>query len=113
MHPSQLVAFRHLLMNDASPGGHPLDVAGRDSTVVAHAIAVLHGSRQDVCDGLDSAVRVPRESGQIVLGNVIAEVVEKQKRVEVGCVAETEGTAQVHARAFECWLGLNEPLDGT
>src|ERR1700736_76233 len=112
MHPSRLVPFRHLLMDDAASGGHPLDVARGNSAMIAHAIAVFHGSCQDVCYCLDSAMRVPRKTRQIVLGNVIAEVVEKKKRVEVGGVAESERAAQVHTRAFECRLGLNKPLDG-
>src|SRR6185312_15383744 len=113
MHPARRIAFRHLLMDDASPCRHPLDIARRNGAVVAHAIAVLHGSRQDVRDGLDSTVGVPREPRQIVLGNVIAEVVEKEKWVELGCVAESERAAQVHARAFERRLGPDESLNGS
>src|SRR6266852_3951649 len=99
MHPARRVTFRHLLMDDTPPCRHPLDVAGGDRATIAHAIAVLHGCRQDVCDGLDSAVWVPREPRQIILGNVIAEVVEEEERVEVGCVAESERAAQVYTRA--------------
>src|SRR5437870_6952219 len=113
MHPARLIAFGHLLMDDAAPRGHPLDVAGRNGASVAHAVAMLHGSRQDVCDGLDSAVGMPREPRQIVLWNVIAEVVEKEKRVEIGCIAESERTTQVHARTFQGWLGFDESLNGS
>jgi hypothetical protein len=68
--------------------------------VVSHAIAVVHSSSEDVRDSLDPAVGVPRETGQIVFWNIIAEVIEKEKRIEVGRVAEAESTAQVHASAF-------------
>ncbi len=77
MHAAGLVAFRHLLVNDAAPRRHPLDVAGGDGAAIAHAVAMLHGSRQHVRDGLDPAVRVPREARQIVFGHVIAEVVKQ------------------------------------
>src|SRR5580704_19070269 len=42
MHPARLVAFGHLLMNDAAACGHPLYVAGGDGAPVSHTVAVLH-----------------------------------------------------------------------
>ena len=54
---------------------------------------------------------MPREARQIVLRNVIAEVVEEEERVELGCIAEAERAAQVHARAFEGRLGFDQPLE--
>src|SRR5260370_42038048 len=111
MHPPRPVAFSNLLMDDAAPGRHPLDVACRDSAVVAHAIAMFHGSRQNVRDCLDSAVGMPRKPSQIVRRDVVTKVVEKEKRVEFGRVAESESAAQMDARAFERRLGLDEPLD--
>ena len=78
----------------------------RDGAAIAHAVAVLHGSGQHVGDRLDPAMRMPREAGQVILRNVVAEVVQQQKRVEVGGIAEAERAAQMHARAFERRLGL-------
>src|SRR5437764_5388990 len=103
MHPARRITFWHLLMDDAAAGRHPLDFAGRDSSMVAHAIAVLHGPGEHIRDGLNPTVGVPRKSRQIVLGNVIAEVVEKEKGVEVGRVAESDRAAQVYARTFQGW----------
>ena len=68
---------------------------------------------KNVGDGLDAAVGMPGEAGQIILGNVVAEVVEQQERVEIGSVAETECAAQVHARAFQGRLGFDQPLYGS
>src|ERR1700730_10487645 len=113
MHPARKVAFRHLLMDDAAARRHPLNVAGRDSTVVAHAIAVLNSSRQDIRDGFDPAMRVPRESSQIILWDVVAEIVEKKEWVKVGCIAESESAAKVYASAFERRFGLDEPFNGS
>ena len=81
--------------------------------LVAHAVAVLHGSGQHIGDGFDAAMRMPRETRQVILRNVVAEIVEQQERIEVGGVAETERAAQVHARAFEGRLGFDEPLNGS
>ncbi len=97
-------------MDDAAARRHPLDVAGGDGAAVSHAVAMLHGSRENVGDGFDAAVRMPREAGQIILGNVVAEIVEQQERIEIGGVAEAECAAQMHACAFEGRLGLDEPL---
>ena len=66
---------------------------------------------QDVGDRLDAAVRMPREAGQVILRNVVAEVVQQQERIEVGRVAEAERAAQMHARAFEGRLGFDQPLN--
>ena len=79
-----LIALGHLLVNDPAPGRHPLHVAGRDGAVIAHAVAVIHGSGQHVGDGLDAAMRMPGETGQIIVGNIVAEIVEKEKRIEIG-----------------------------
>ncbi len=111
MHAARLVAFRHFLMDDPAARRHPLDVAGGDGAVVSHAIAVLHGSGEDIGDGFNSAVGVPREARQVILRNVIAEIVEEQKRVEVGRITEAKRTAQVYAGAFQGRLGLDEPLN--
>src|SRR5580698_11201718 len=97
-------------MNDAAPGGHPLHVAGRDAALISDAIGVVHGACQDVSDGFDAAMGVPREARQIIVWNIVAEVVEKKKGIEVGCIAETERAPQVHARALKRWLGFDKPL---
>ena len=80
-------------MDDSLPRRHPLDVAGRDGATVSQAVAVLHLSRQDVGDGLDAAVGMPGEAGQVVLRVVVAEVVQEEEGVEVGCIAKPERAA--------------------
>src|ERR1700731_3463406 len=108
MHPARKVSFRHLLMDDAAARRHPLNVAGRDGTAVAH-----DSSRQDIRDGFDPAMRVPRDPSQIILGNVVAEIVQQKEWIEVGCIAESESAAKMHASAFERRLGLDESLNGS
>src|SRR5690348_12937645 len=113
MHASGGIALRHLLVNDAAAGGHPLHVAGGDCATIAHAVAVLDGSGEDVRNGFDSTVRMPRKSREVILGDVIPEVVQKKERIELVGVTEAEGAAQVNSGSFERGLGLNEALDGT
>src|SRR6266851_485143 len=111
MHPPSLVAFRHLLVDDAAACRHPLHVAGCDGAAVPHAIAVFDGSGQNVGDGLDAAVRMPRKARQIILGNVIAEVIQQEERVEVLGVSEAECAAQMYSCTFESGLRLNKPFN--
>ena len=53
------------------------------AALISHAIAVVHGSRENVRDGLDAAMRMPREAGEIIVGNIVAKIVEKKKGIEV------------------------------
>jgi hypothetical protein len=94
VHPASHVAPGHLLVDNAAPCRHPLDVSGGDGAAVPQAVAVLHRSRQDICDGFDAAVGVPWEAGQVILWNVVAEVIEKKERVEVGRVTEAKRAPQ-------------------
>ena len=77
MHAALGIALRHFLMDDSAARRHPLDVAGGNGAAIAHAIAVFHGSGQYICYGLDPTVRMPGEAGEIVGGNVVAEIVEQ------------------------------------
>ena len=104
-----LIALGHFLMDDAAAGGHPLDVARRDGAAVAHAVAVLDGSRENISDGLDPAVGMPGEAGEIIVGNVVTKVVEQQEWIEIGCVAKTKRPAEMNAGAFQRRFGFDEP----
>jgi len=53
------------------------------------------------------------ESGEIVLRNIVAEVVEQQEWVKLGSASEPESAAKMHSGAFASWLGFDQPLYGT
>jgi hypothetical protein len=80
---------------------------------IPETVAVLDSSREDVGDGLDATMRVPREARQIVLWDIVSEIVEEKKWIEVRGVAEAECAAQMNARALESWFSPHEPLDGS
>ncbi len=113
VHPPGPVALRHLLVEDAAPGGHPLHVAGPERAPVAQAVAVLDRAREHVRDGLDAAVRVPGKAGEVVLRPVVAEVVEQQERVELLGVAEPERPSQAHPGALDRRNRAGESLHRT
>src|SRR5207244_1287759 len=47
------ITLGHLLVQDATTGGHPLHVTGSHLALVDQAIAVLHGACEDVGDRLN------------------------------------------------------------
>ena len=82
-----------------------------ERAAVAQAVAVLDGAGEHVGDGLDAAMRMPREPGEVVGGTLVAEIVEQQERIELAGVAEPEGAAQLDAGAFEGGGGLDDAFD--
>src|SRR5579864_6170271 len=110
VHAPMLVAFGHLLVEDATAGGHPLHVSGSHFPLVAQAVAVFDGTGKHVSDRLDSAVRMPRESRAVVVGIVVSEIVQQKKRIEFRGLSEPEGALQLHARAFDRGFRLNNLL---
>ena len=113
MHAALRVALRHLLVQDAAAGRHPLHVARAERAAVAEAVAVIDVAGQHVGDGLDAAVRMPGKAGEILARAVVAEIVEQQERIEVRRVAEAERATEVHAGAFDVRLRLTDLLDGS
>src|SRR6185437_4383755 len=65
------------------------------------------------CDRLNAAMRMPRETGEIVARPVVAEVVEQQERVGFAGLAEAEGAAQFDAGALDGRLRLHDAFDGS
>src|SRR5215471_8496670 len=110
MHPTGSITFRHFLVDDTAAGCHPLDVAGGNGALVAHAISVFDGSGKNVGDRLYAPVGMPGKSGEVVFRHIIAKVIEQKKGIEIGCVSEAEGTAQMHACAFQSRFRLDQAL---
>ena len=101
MHAARRIALRHFLMENAAAGRHPLHVAGFEIAAVAQAVAVLDASRQHVSNGLDAAMGMPRKTRPIVVGPVVAEIVEQEERIEFAGFAEAEGAIELYAGAFD------------
>src|SRR3984957_10837758 len=110
VHSAGVIALGHFLMNDSAARRHPLDVGRGYGAVVGHAVARVDSAGQDVRDGLDSAVRMRRKTGEIVFRDVVAKIVQEKKRIEVGSVAEAEGAPQMDACAVARRFGADEAL---
>ncbi len=68
VHASVRIALRHLLVDDAAAGRHPLHVAGAERAAIAEAVAVLDRAGEHVGDRLDPAMRMPRKPGSYSRG---------------------------------------------
>ena len=100
-------------MEDAAAGGHPLHVARSHAAAIPEAVAMLDRARQNVRNGLDAAMRVPGEPGQVVVRVVVSEIIEQQEGIEFSGVPEPERTAELDARALTGGSGVNGALDGS
>ena len=74
---------------------------------------MIDGAGQHVGDGLDAAMRMPGKALEVVVGYVVAEVVEEQERIDVVGLTEAEGAAQMHAGALHRGRGGDVALDGS
>ena len=113
MHASPRIALGHFLVQNSASGGHPLHVAGAERTAIAETVLVVDGAGEHIGNGLDPPVRMPGKAGLIVGGSVVAEIIQQQERIELCCLAEAEGAAQLHPGSFHGRLGLDDALDGS
>src|SRR5207248_2129222 len=111
VHAPDGIALGHLLMNDAAAGGHPLHIAGADDAVISHTVTVVYRPGQDVGDRLNAAMRMPRETGKIIFRDIVAEVIQQEKRIEIVGIPETKCAPQMHARTFESGFRLDQALN--
>src|ERR1700732_2354127 len=101
MHLTELVPLGHLLMYDAAARRHPLNVSRTDNPLVSHTVAMLDGPCQHIGDRLDATMGMPRESGKVILWDVVAKIVEEEERIEVGGAAKSKSPPQMHSGAFQ------------
>src|SRR4029077_1968374 len=107
VHPSLLITPRHLLMQNAASGRHPLHIAGGHFAFVAQTIAVFDRAGEYVRDRLYPSMRMPWKPRHVIFWIVVAEIVQKKKGIEILRFAETEGALEFDSRAFDGRLGLN------
>jgi hypothetical protein len=88
-------------MNDPTPGGHPLNIPGSDGAAVSDAVSVFHSASQDIRDCLDSAMGMPRKTGEVVFRILVAKVIEKKEGIKVRGTAKTKRAPQMNAGTFQ------------
>ena len=73
---------------------------------------MLDGAGKHVGDSLNPAMGMPGKTGAVIVGPVIAEIVEQQEWVELAGISETKSAPQLYARAFDCGCRLNDAFYG-
>ena len=92
---------RRLDVQDPTTGGHPLGVAVSDLAATTVGVRVLEDPVDDVCDGLEPAVRVPGGALGLTGGVLdLAHLVHVHERVQVAQIDPGEGTANREALAL-------------
>src|SRR5262245_16621747 len=112
VHATLRIALWHFLMHDAAPGCHPLHIARTKCSAVAQPVAVLNCARQYIRDCFDAAMPMPGETGEIVAGPVMPEVIVKGEWICFLGVAETKCATQPDASTFNSGLRLHDALNG-
>ena len=67
---------------------------------------------EDVRNGLNAAVWVPRKASEEIRRLRRAEVVKEEERVELVCLGITKRTTKQHTSSLECWLWTEDLCDG-
>jgi hypothetical protein len=99
-------------MDNAASGRHPLHVASANGPAISHTVAVFDVTGKNVRNSLNATVGMPGESLEIFRRDIVAEVVQQKKRIELAGAAEAERAAQVNARSFYGWLRLDQAFHG-
>ena len=102
--------LRHLRVDDAATGRHPLHVARAEMSTVAEVILVQHVPREHVGHSLETAVRMGREPLDVFVRAVAAELIEHEERIEPRERTLTETAPQGDARTVRGALGVDDAL---
>ena len=98
-------------MQDAAPGGHPLNLARTDLTRVPERILVPDSSGEQVSHGLDPAMGVERKAG-LVIGRILrSKVIQEQKRIDMVEGARSDASFKPDAGSFNDGLRLYDFCD--
>jgi hypothetical protein len=91
--------LRHLRVDDAAPGGHPLHTARAQLAGVAQMILMLHVTVEHVGHRLEPAMGMRGKTGDVIVGILRGELVEHEEWVEARAVRPAEAAAQLDAGA--------------
>lgn len=84
-----------------------LKIAAADDAPIAHAVAMLDRSVENVGDRLDSAMGMPGEPPEVLRRLARPEIIEQKEGIEHRHFTVSERTPQVYARPFN--RGLAAP----
>ena len=91
--------LRHLRVNDAVGGRHPLHIARTQVAAITHMVLVAHVAIEHVGHRLEPAMRVCRKTGDVVVRIVRVKLIEHEEWIHVQAALAAEAAAQPHAGA--------------
>lgn len=74
---------------------------------------MLDLSGQNVGDGFNAPMRMPGESSLVVARLIVSEIIEKQDRVELRGVVESEPSVEMNSGPFDSGTCLHDSFDGS
>ena len=83
-----------------------MHVARAQSPCVAQAIAVMDRARQNIGDGFNAAMWMPRKPATEIFGTFIAEIIEQKEGIKFAWVCKPESAMQMNTCTFHCWGGV-------
>jgi len=113
VHSPSRIPHRHLVVENATAGRHPLDIPPTQHAAVPETVGMLDRTGQDIGDRFDAAVGMPGKTGAIRCRIVVPEVIEQQEGIGLGGVAKAEGAPEVYPGPFDGGPGLGNASDGT
>ncbi len=98
-------------MDQPTPGSHPLHATRGQQALVAVVVLVAHAPVQHVGHGLEAAMWMAGEAGQVVGGLVGAELVQQQERVQVRKLRATDHPGELDPGAVGRGLAADLAAD--
>jgi hypothetical protein len=87
-------------MHDPTSRRHPLNIARAQTALIAQRVRVIDRARENICDGFDAPVRMPRKAFFELAWMLAAKIIKQQKWIKGARVMEPKGTVQMDASAF-------------
>src|SRR5262249_4080177 len=110
MHPTTRISVRHLLVEYAASGRHPLHVSSPEAALITQAVTVIDRAGQHIRDCLYASMGVPWKSRAVLVRTIIAEVVEQQERVKFLGSPESKGAVELHPGSLDGRFRLDDPF---
>ena len=106
-----MLLLGNLGVDHAAAGDHPLHAAVAQQAFVPRIVSVAHAAGEHVGHGLEAAMRMVWEAGDVVVRIVAAECVQHQEGIEAALQLAGQHAGQRHARAVRGSDALNDALD--
>ena len=106
-----LFLFRHLFVNHATPGCHPLHTTTFQHGFIPQMVTVAHAPIQHIGNGFKTAVRVGREAGNVIIRIIREEIIQHQKGIDAVMRRASQTAQQTHTGAIAAFSGRDTAIN--